>query len=143
MTFPSFCLSPHSCLYDANWLSCLPPFGNRTETPLGPTASQEAAKDPTNSNSPRLSVLPLTVPQPAIGPVVFVGTVGSAATLLVMDANKIVTQTPTLSAAVSETSEITQLIVQPAASPGSVLHDIPAPDPSVVSRCVDTTQVKP
>lgn len=136
------CLSPHSCLYDADWLSCLPLFGNRTESPLVPAASQEAAKDPAKdpTNTPPLSVLPLTVPQPAVAPVVFVGSVSPAATVLLMDANKIVSQTPTLSAAASATSEITQLIVQPAASQGSVLQD--APDLKVVSG-VKTTQVKP
>lgn len=136
------CLSPHSCWYDADWLSCLPLFGNCTETPLGPAASQEAAKDPTNSNSPLLTVLPLTVPQPAITPVVFISSVSSTATVLLMDANKIVTQTPTLSAAASETSEITQLIVEPAASAGSVRQEVPVPGLSVVSG-VKTTQVKP
>lgn len=115
---------------------------NNIETQQGPAASQEAAMEPTNSNSPPPPVLPLTVPQPAIAPVVFVGTVGSAATVLLMDANKIVTQTSTLSAAASEASEITQIIVQPAVSPSSVLQDTPATDIGVVSA-VDATKVKP
>lgn len=127
---------------DVDLLSYLPLLVNHLETQQGPTASQEAVKELTKSNSPLPPVLPLTVPQPAIAPVVFVGTVGSAATVLLMDANKIVTQTSTLSAAASETSEITQLIVQSAASPGSVLQDIPATDVRVVSD-VDTTKVKP
>lgn len=111
------------------------------ETQPGPQTPQEATKETTNSNSPLPPVLPLTVPQPARAPVVFVGTVGSAATVLLMDASKIVTQTSTLSATASEASEITQLIVQPAASPVSVLQDIPATDIEVVSA-VDTTKVK-
>lgn len=125
---------------DADWLSSLPLVVNHIETQAA--ASQEAAKDPSNSNSPLPPVLPLTVPQPAVTPVVFVGTVGSAATVLLMDANKIVAQTSTLSAAAAETSEITQLIVQPAASPGAVLQDVPAADVRVVSG-VDATKVKP
>lgn len=113
---------------------------NHIETHQGPAASQEAVKDPTNSNSPLPPVLPLTVPQPAIAPVVFVGTVGSAATVLLMDANKIFPQTSTPSAAALETSEMAQLIVQPAT--GSVLQEIPTTDVRVVSD-VYTTKVKP
>lgn len=117
---------------------------NHVETQQGPDAVEEAAKDLTNSNPSLPPVLPLTVPQPAIAPVVFVGTVGSAATVLLMDANKIVAQTSTLSAAAaaSESQEIAQLIVQPAASPGSVLQDIPAADVRVAGD-VGASKVKP
>lgn len=133
------CFNPSLC--DSDQLYGPHLFVNNTETQQGPAASQEAAMESTNSNSPLPPALPLTVSQPAIAPVVFVGTVGSAATVLLMDANKIVTQTPTLSAAASEASEITQLIVQPATSPGSMLQDIPTTDIRVVST-VDTTKVK-
>lgn len=115
---------------DADWLSSPFFFVNHIETQQGPDASQEAVNSP--------PALPLTVPQPAIAPVVFVSTVGSAATVLLVEANKIVTQT---AAAACESSEMTQLIVQPAASPGSVLQDIPATDVRVVSD-VDATKVK-
>lgn len=76
-----------------------------------------------------------------MAPVVFVGTVSSAATVLLVDANKIDPQPPTPSAAASDASEITQLIVKPAVSPGSALQDASASDLRLVS-VVDTAKVK-
>lgn len=129
---------------------------NNTGTPVlpvstSPAAQLVAAKEST-SNPPLVSAestdaipsstaVSVTVPKPAIAPMVFVGRVSAAPTVLLVGASQFVTQPPRPSSAVSETTETTQLILKPAASPGSTPQATPSPDSSVVSG-VEPAQVK-
>lgn len=128
-------------------------LGNNTGRPVLPVSTIPAAplvavEESTSNPSPvsadvipSSTAVPVTVPKPAIAPMVFVGSVSSAPMVLVVGASQVVTQPTTPSTAVSETTETTPLILKPAASPGSTPQDVPSPDPSIISG-VDSAQVK-
>lgn len=113
------------------------PDGPSSTPPAVPlSAENESTSDPTPGSAdvlPNSAAVCVTVPQPAIAPMVFVGSVSSAPTVLLVGASHVVTQPPPPSTAVTETTEATLTILEPAASPGSTPQDVPSPDPSAVS----------
>lgn len=82
-----------------------------------------------------------SVSKPAVAPVVFVGRVSSAPTVLLLGASQVITKTLPPSTGVSETVAATQLVLKPAASPGLMPQDVPSLDSSNVDG-VDTLQEK-
>lgn len=121
------------------------PDGPLSTAPAAPlSAEKESTSNPTPGSAdalPSSAAVCVTVPKPAVAPVVFVSSVSSAPTVLVVGAGNVVTQPPPPSTAISETSKATPLTLQPAASPGSTPQDVPSPDPSAIIG-VASAQVK-
>ncbi len=115
------------------------------QKPAAPVvAAKESTSDPPLDTAaeagPGSTAVSVTVPKPATAPMVFVGRVSAAPTVLLVGAGQVVTQPPAPSA-VSEATGATQLILKPAASPGSTPQDVPSPDSSTASG-VDPGQEK-
>lgn len=108
-------------------------------SPAANESSWDPPPDSAAEASPGSTAVPVTVPQPTTAPMVFVGS--SSPTVLLVEAGQVVTQPPAPSTAVSEVTGTTQLILKPAASPGSTPQDVPSPDSSTVSD-VDSGQEK-
>lgn len=117
------------------------PDGPSSPAPAAPTSAEKESTPNPAPGSADVLPSPAAVPKPAIAPMVFVGSVTSAPTVLLVGASHVVTQPPPPSTAVSETSETTPLILEPAASPGSTPQDVPSPDPGATDG-VASAQVK-
>lgn len=107
------------------------------------SAAEESNPDPLPISAGAAEVVPtstaasVTVPKPAVAPMVLVGRVSSAPTVLLVGASQIVAQSST----VSETMGAAAIVLKPAASPGSTPQNVPSPDSSTVSG-LDSTQEK-
>lgn len=117
-------------------------------SPAAPlVAAKESTSNPLPVSSGSAEAVPssaagsVAVPEAAIAPVMFVGRGHSAPTVLLLSASQVVYQPPAPSAAVSETTGSTQLVLKPAASPEWTPQDVPSPDSSSASD-VDSAQEK-